>query len=1031
MMSEADGTFGFSSSSAHQVDDGLDRSAITFDDSIDFRVTRGGNARRLRIRTNRCTLGSGEGCTVRLDDASLRPMHAVILRDANRVLLRAYSVPIDVNGHVTGETFLHVGDCFVLGSYQFELLHEPTLPGQQDHPERSEQNSDRAASASETRGGEPIRRRGRLSFLGGNAYVSEAVQESMKESIASPRPAAMLDSVRVAHHLRELDVLKHELETLRSREREWQSAEQGIQSELDLAIERFHQSHQQADEASQAVEEMRARLSQLTTQMQQVAAESVAFREHASESQDQLRLDTKALAKARDAAIVEREEAITAKNVAIAARDSIQSQRDTFQAARDAIQSDLDAMRVERDRVVGEVAKLQAVGAIQRDDGQVETLARDLAEATEQLRASRDEVNSAHSQIIELSGELNRLQIELIAQREETRQSATQYESVVQLLQQQCDDARNSISLSTQDDAAVESLRAQLQRIETQRAQDHSSWEEEANQLQQTIRQMSMDLATATNRLGDTEAERDATQAELNDAYARLTETRSELAARPTPQQWDHLQEQLASTQNQLANAQEQLDAIQTQYEQIVQSRSTPVDPRGTALPTDAFASSPSEHEHDLWPTYQSESQDHDAAGPHDTVDRDADTDGSIADRLSSYTSHDAAQRSSLHGETDTLHRVAQRLIDHLSHDEHASDQSAVIDAPLTSRGLPNGPLATTQTSFDQNSLDCDSNSDDVAISAVPSMWNFTDSSEISKSVEADQTDHEDAPDPIAKWDETSRSSGESIANLESIAALRRHPETDLANDDATPEDNDNLLIDQTYLVTDLQSKIESDEYAELEQHGDGSGDSIMPNHLVAGVESVAKETEPVVVPLAPVTTQNDDDDSIEAYMNRLLQRVQGNPTGSNDKSAGGAAAPVVKPATAMAAIIASDQGPTTKTTEVIDPSTPIVPRSQAPEDAGHLAAMRELANASADSAISVSVRGQAEKMKSKAIVDLFQAGIVVVCAFAFYTCGLKIPTLRYVWFTAAALALALSIFFIFDGIRRLIAARQSVDKAD
>ncbi len=49
-------------------------------------------------------------------------MHAVLIRDASRVLVRAYSVPIEINGTRKTEASLQVGDTLRLGAYQFELL---------------------------------------------------------------------------------------------------------------------------------------------------------------------------------------------------------------------------------------------------------------------------------------------------------------------------------------------------------------------------------------------------------------------------------------------------------------------------------------------------------------------------------------------------------------------------------------------------------------------------------------------------------------------------------------------------------------------------------------------------------------------------------------------------------------------------------------------------------------------------------------------------------------------------------------------
>ncbi len=111
---------------------------------------------------------------------------------------------------------------------------------------------------------------------------------------------------------------------------------------------------------------------------------------------------------------------------------------------------------------------------------------------------------------------------------------------------------------------------------------------------------------------------------------------------------------------------------------------------------------------------------------------------------------------------------------------------------------------------------------------------------------------------------------------------------------------------------------------------------------------------------------------------------------------------------------------------DVMDPNAPIIPRSQAPEDANNMAAMRELANATAKSAISKSVRGQANQLKSRAIMDLMQAGVVLICGFAFYMAGMRLSHLRLVWFTAASLAVALSFFFVYDMFRKLAAARRT-----
>lgn len=96
-------------------------------DALELRIHRLGSPdRRLSIRVDRCTLGSGEGCTVRLADPAICELHAVILSAAGRVLIRGYSIPLEINGQFTIEAFLNPGDVFHLGSYRFEILSLPS-----------------------------------------------------------------------------------------------------------------------------------------------------------------------------------------------------------------------------------------------------------------------------------------------------------------------------------------------------------------------------------------------------------------------------------------------------------------------------------------------------------------------------------------------------------------------------------------------------------------------------------------------------------------------------------------------------------------------------------------------------------------------------------------------------------------------------------------------------------------------------------------------------------------------------------------
>jgi hypothetical protein len=126
----------------------------------------------------------------------------------------------------------------------------------------------------------------------------------------------------------------------------------------------------------------------------------------------------------------------------------------------------------------------------------------------------------------------------------------------------------------------------------------------------------------------------------------------------------------------------------------------------------------------------------------------------------------------------------------------------------------------------------------------------------------------------------------------------------------------------------------------------------------------------------------HEDDDSIEAYMNRLLQRVQGDPNSDVSQpetvTLTTSSASEMNETAVVETEIADESIP-----DAHDPEAPFVPRSQAPEKSSDLSAMRELANASARSAISRSVRIQTRDTQIKGMVRFAYAIGAVLCGLA------------------------------------------------
>ncbi len=128
--------------------------------------------------------------------------------------------------------------------------------------------------------------------------------------------------------------------------------------------------------------------------------------------------------------------------------------------------------------------------------------------------------------------------------------------------------------------------------------------------------------------------------------------------------------------------------------------------------------------------------------------------------------------------------------------------------------------------------------------------------------------------------------------------------------------------------------------------------------------------------------TTHGKEDSIEAYMNRLLQRVQG-----DDVPGSGSGLEMSDTRTVTSPLLDDEELEAVPTAESksVDENAPLIPRSQAPERDGNLSAMRELANESARTAVSRSVRIQARDTQLKGMMKFVQVAVAVLCAVACY----------------------------------------------
>lgn len=175
------------------------------------------------------------------------------------------------------------------------------------------------------------------------------------------------------------------------------------------------------------------------------------------------------------------------------------------------------------------------------------------------------------------------------------------------------------------------------------------------------------------------------------------------------------------------------------------------------------------------------------------------------------------------------------------------------------------------------------------------------------------------------------------------------------------------------------------DKFPHLLKQEEPASEAATPSSPVGVSYEVPIESPPVE---SPRSSGGDDDDSIESYMNRLLQRVRGETSSSK-----AAVAPMPAPRSVTLedlpdeVSVAPEQAPQT-------PARPVsnlddIKAAPAPERSHNMAALRDLANQSARGAIQTSNRRQhRESAKSKLTVSLFGiiCGIVVMKLSPSYT---------------------------------------------
>lgn len=541
---------------------------------LEFRVVRAGApVRRLRLTGNRYTIGSGEGCSIQLDDQSLRSMHAVLLRDAHRVLMRAYSVPLECNGNRVTERVLRVGDVIRMGSYRFELLSAPlgaddlsdseirmqrsigrlqaavendptdthlrnrlTELSQQWHARHAEceireTRCDHRESELHSRETELWSRAEKLQRREHFLVAQEAAAKEIQQTHAQTQQELQTLREREAEVVEELErkqselldaqeQLKHRQAELEKRQAEWQQREQEFSQRAAEAQHQLEQTQQQAQSANDAVGRMRADFAALNEQLTEL-------RERHSQLQHREREEQAEHERLRSELETQREQLQTQRDDAVNAYGESEAQRTRLQEELDRVAAELQSTRAEIERVRNESKDCQ-----QELNEKLRATNDELAKARQQAEASRKEAETAQHAAEQAQRHARAAEDQLQSAQQQTEAALRDAEGrrgqAEQAAQQSAESRQQALQAQQEAAEAQKELEAARREASTARQQVEAARQqvEAAQQESEAARQQADSIRAAAEQREAEAAERvEQLQRKLDDATAQIEET--------------------------------------------------------------------------------------------------------------------------------------------------------------------------------------------------------------------------------------------------------------------------------------------------------------------------------------------------------------------------------------------------------------------------------------------------------------------------------------------------------------------------
>lgn len=997
------------------------------DSTIEFRVSRPGSPRRrLKLVGSRYTIGSGPECSVRLDDPSVRPLHAVLERENGRVLLRAYGAPILLNGRAVAEGELVVDNHFQIGPYDFELSVGPHLMGGKAATKSAQRSPSFPPQPQPESNAKPNVRDQRESFLPHQDRQSKLAAKAPQDARVVPRRRLSFASAM-----------------------QFVSAEQDDagQDDVDRAeVERdTAQCREQVEPKQQAVPESQAVPQQQTAAEQPVGSEQALMNELGAERLSVEKTFTRPLS----AEVFDQHRAILANERRW--QDRSKKQLEKFRQ-----REEKSAAQVEALRTAQEVAERRARNA----EDAVETLKQQVTELAGRIAAVTSTVMPGLEQRID-------------QQYQESVVATRQYQSLVDGLRGRLDFLQSALTevqaeteeirqqtVATREDqqefaANSDTLEQTLQRMAEEYQAGRAEADEKAETLRQNLYQTSLKLADLTGQLEETRQNGHGLGAMVQQLRSSLQNAQTEAQRFATVEQIEETVRLLKANDQRISQLTEEYDSQSSQLQhecdalrqRLEQSEQVAADALTAAtealneavdqrskieLLAEVSACSTQSTSNNLVredTTVNADSSDADSSdadssdarvGNHvDAGGMDVDSLPATYDQNSPKDHLDAVEVSWYDADADSDLKDDPSLSQsqfHLPLEIAAPGSENRIQESLNDSSV--GMLQPQQVD-DQQVADHDDQADFAA------TYQYDPGFGLSNSATTDETNEEPAEAAESYTDDAEP------LGLYGATAFLDEPLA-LSADEENPDTRDPPKVEEEPNESSAVGKsgprsaaevlaslgISIDDPEAVESSSNDQRSAPLASNPQATPEPVVAAPEPVAASAEGPVEAEEDEDSIEAYMNRLLRRVQGQSEAdapeSRPQPQPQVVAPVAKPPESTepgnASQLQTPASPTAPTSTPAQPDSPYVPRSQAPERSGNLAAMRELANSSARTAIATSAR---KKMSNDVLFKygLFGMGLLAGGAVLVGTQFEVGP-----WMLIAVCCFGLSGFFLLEG---------------